>query len=547
MATTYDHVIVGAGAAGAVLAARLGEDAGRTICVLEAGPPDSNPYIRIPAGFMKTKFDPRVTWQFRSEPGAAIAGRRIDLVQGRTLGGGGAVNGMLYVRGQRRDFDGWAESGNHGWSYADVLPYFMRSECRIGAGDDRYRGRTGPIPVTDVDFPDVLCDAFIDSAVASGLPRNPDYNGATQHGAGRFQAAIQDGKRVSSARAFLRPARRRGNIDVRTHAQATRICVDGRRANGVEYRDGSGDTRTVSARRGVILAAGAINSPKLLQLSGIGPAALLRAHGVQVVHELAGVGENLRDHFGPRLVHRTRGVRSLNERARGVSLAVEIACWLLGRPSIIGVPPALCYAHAMSDPSLRDPDIGFAFAPASMKGGTFGNLDDFPGMTCATWKHRPDSRGHVRLSSNDPLAPPLIEFNYLSDERDRQVAVASLKVARTIFAAMPMAGYVAAELIPGREVVTDDELLDAARRQGSTNYHPVGTCRMGPAGDPGAVVGPDLAVHGIDGLHVVDASIMPAMPSANTYAATLMIAEKGADQIRGKAALPRAELEPVQP
>lgn len=557
---TFDFVVVGSGAAGSVLAARLSEDGKHSVCVLEHGPLDSNRYIRIPAGFMKTIFDPDVTFQYFSEPVEGTAKRKVRVILGRTVGGGTSVNGMLYVRGVPSDFDGWAAAGNPGWSYREVLPYFKRNERRMAASgapaDDRYRGRAGALPVCSYQFPDALCEAFMDAAAACGIPHHAktgaDYNGASQFGTGRFQAMIENGRRVSAADAFLHPVVRRGRVDLRTRAQVSRIRfedAEGRsgksgksRAVGVDYTDGDGAKRSVDARRGVVLAAGTVNSPKLLQLSGIGPAALLKQHGIAVQHDLPAVGENLRDHYTARHVYRTRDARSLNSLAGGLPLAWQVLRWQMGLSSILSIPPGLCYAFGKTDPAMADPDVQLTFMPASMKEGTVGLLDDYPGMTCGVWKHRPDSSGHVRITSADPNAAPLINPRYLSDERDRRTAVAALRLVRKIFATDPLSRYAAANTLPGPRVESDDELLDFARQYGSGTYHLTGTCRMGAATDAGTVVGPDLKVHGTESLYVVDGSVMPTEPSANTYAPILMIAEKGADMILGKQPLPAAML-----
>ena len=541
---TFDTIIVGAGSAASVVAARLAEDGKRTLCVLEAGPPDTNPYIRIPAGFMKTLFDPSVTWQFKTEASEHIAGREIALVQGRTLGGSSAVNGGLIVRGQPIDFDTWAARGNPGWGYADVLPYFKRFENRIDGngykGDEGFRGRSGELPVTIQPFPDELCEAFMETASKCGMPRNPDYNGRVQLGTGRFQAAILNGKRVSAAKAFLKPAVARGNVDLRTNAQVTRIRFEGRRAVGVDYIDAGGQTHSLAARNGVVVSAGVINSPKLLQLSGIGPAALLQQHGIPVVHDLPAVGEGLRDHYSPRVVFRAKGADSINNHMGVVRLGIQVLKWLTGQPSFLGLSPGICHAYGKTDPSLAEPDATFIFAPASWKLGAVGVMDDFPGMTCGVWRQRPESTGYVRVTSKDARAMPIVNPMYMSHAEDRRILVAALKQARQLFATQPIARHVEMETLPGPQVQSDDEWLDFARRFGGTSYHPVGSCRMGQASDPSTVVGPDLKVHGVEGLHVVDSSVMPTIPSANTYAASLMIGEKGSDLILGKPPLPRA-------
>ena len=541
---TFDTIIVGAGSAASVVAARLAEDGKRTLCVLEAGPPDTNPYIRIPAGFMKTLFDPSVTWQFKTEASEHIAGREIALVQGRTLGGSSAVNGGLIVRGQPIDFDTWAARGNPGWGYADVLPYFKRVENRIDGngykGDEGFRGRSGELPVTIQPFPDELCEAFMETASKCGMPRNPDYNGRVQLGTGRFQAAILNGKRVSAAKAFLKPAVARGNVDLRTNAQVTRIRFEGRRAVGVDYIDAGGQTHSLAARNGVVVSAGVINSPKLLQLSGIGPAVLLQQHGIPVVHDLPAVGEGLRDHYSPRVVFRAKGADSINNHMGVVRLGIQVLKWLTGQPSFLGLSPGICHAYGKTDPSLAEPDATFIFAPASWKLGAVGVLDDFPGMTCGVWRQRPESTGYVRVTSKDARAMPIVNPMYMSHAEDRRILVAALKQARQLFATQPIARHVEMETLPGPQVQSDDEWLDFARRFGGTSYHPVGSCRMGQASDPSTVVGPDLKVHGVEGLHVVDSSVMPTIPSANTYAASLMIGEKGSDLILGKPPLPRA-------
>jgi choline dehydrogenase len=546
---TFDTIIVGAGSAASVIAARLAEDGKRKICVLEAGPPDTNPYIRIPAGFMKTLFDPSVTWQFKTEASEHIAGRQIPLVQGRTLGGSSAVNGGLIVRGQRIDFDTWAAMGNPGWSYADVLPYFNRFENRIGGnvpGDEQFRGRKGELPVTIQPFPNELCDAFVASAAKCGMPPNPDYNGRDQLGAGRYQAAILDGKRVSAAKAFLKPAVKRGNVDLRTHAQVSRIrfeTVNGRpRAVGVDYIDGSGRVHSLKASDGVVVSAGVINSAKLLQLSGIGPAERLKSLGIDVVKDLPAVGENLRDHYSPRLVFRAKNADSINSHMSPIKLGIEVMRWLMGLPTFLALSPGICHAFGKTDPKLAEPDATFIFAPASWKMGAVGVLDDFPGMTCGIWRQRPESLGYVRITSKDAREYPVVNPMYMSHPEDRRILVEALKMGRNLFKQQPIANYVEMETLPGKDVQTDDEWTDFARRFGGTSYHPVGSCRMGQASDPKTVVGPDLRVHGVDGLHVADSSVMPTIPSANTYAASLMIGEKAADLIRGLSPLPAATL-----
>ncbi|OAN56241.1 GMC family oxidoreductase [Sphingobium sp. TCM1] len=531
MSEIFDHVIVGGGTAAGILAWRLSE-AGRTVCVLEAGPPDTNPYIRIPAGFMKTLFDPMVTWQLASDPDPDSGNRAILYTQGKVLGGSSSVNGMVYNRGQAADFDGWAQSGNSGWSYADILPLFRRTERRIGdAVDPAYRGTDGRLTVTTSPWNSAIVDAFVAAAQRCGHPFNPDYNGARQEGVGFYQSAIHKGRRQSTAFAFLHPARASHGVDVRTGALATQIVLEGRRATGVAYRRG-GERHVVSARRSVIVSAGTVHSPKLLQLSGIGPGQWLRDRGVDVAHDLPGVGENFRDHYSPRIVARARpGVDSLNARASGLSLVREIARWIRGRPSILTLSPALVHVFGKSEQALDLPDYSLVFTPASYKAGFIGRLDDCPGMTCGAWQMRPNSAGYVRIASNDPMDAPNINPRYLSDPYDQRVLVAGLRAARAIFASAPLAELIETELFPGFDCASDSDLLQFARTNGNSSYHLVGSNKMGPGSDPMAVVDPRLRVHGMTGLHVVDASIMPSMVSANTYASTMMIAEKGADMI----------------
>jgi choline dehydrogenase len=539
MADEFDYVIVGSGAAGSVLAHRLTEDPGVTVCVLECGPPDRHPFIHIPAGFTKTLFNPKLTWQFKTEPTEWTAGRGIPTTQGRTLGGSSSVNGMVYNRGQAADFDNWAQRGNQGWGYRDILPYFKRTEGRIGAGDPEYRGRDGRIPVTDIDWIHPVCEAFIDGAVGMGIPRNPDYNGATQEGVGYFQRAIRRGWRRSAARMFLHPARATGRLDVRTNARASAILLDGTRATGVRYvddRDRTTTTHEVRARREVILSAGTVNTAKLLQISGIGPSALLADIGVPVHHDLPGVGENFRDHYAVRLVARAKNIITMNELARGPRLLGQIARWMLGKPSILALSPSLVHIFCKSRPTLEDPDLQGVFTPASYKKGFVSVLDDFPGMTCGFWQHRPESTGHVRARSADPFQDPVIQPNYLAHATDRQVLLAGLRLARTLLHSPELAPFFDGEQLPGPDVDTDTALLDYARHYGGTGYHLIGTARMGPRTDPTTVVDDRLRVHGLQALRVVDASIMPNMPSANTYASTMMIAEKASDMIRGRPA-----------
>ena len=528
----WDYVIVGAGSAGCVLASRLTEDARTRVLLLEAGGPDRHPWLHVPAGFLKTFRDPRFNWCFETEPGPGVDGRAIFFPRGKVLGGSSAINGHLWVRGQARDFDDWAQRGCRGWSYAEVLPYFRRAEDR-SAGADTWRGAGGPQHVSDIDARHPVCEAFLAGGAELGLPRNPDYNGASQDGVFYYQRSIRAGRRASAARSYLHPVLSRPNLRVETHAHALRLDYEGRRIVGVTFRQ-HGRLRCARAAREVLLAAGAIGSPHLLQVSGIGDAAQLQAIGVHVLHHLPGVGEGLQDHYAMRLVHRVTRAVTLNHRARGWRLGLEVATWLATRRGLLAFSPAHAGACLRSDPRLDEPDLQFVFSPASYaEGGVTGELEREPGMTLGVWQMRPESRGHVRARGPDSATPPAIQPNYLTAREDQAAAVAGLRWARRLMGTCALAPFRSAETLPGEACATDEALLAYARARGSTVYHAVGTCRMGT--DPMAVVAPDLRLHGLAGLRVVDASVMPAMVSANTNAATIMIAERASDLIRASA------------
>lgn len=543
-ADVFDYVIVGAGAGGCILANRLAADGTKTVCLLEAGPSDSSILLHIPAGIYKTSSNPKYAWQFETEPSAGTANRSIPMVQGKTLGGSTAINGMNYNRGAATDFDEWAGQGNRGWGYADVLPYFKRSERRLGACDPHYRGTDGLLPITDCDWRHPLCDAFIEAALNAGVPRNPDYNAASQSGVGYYQRYINQGWRVSTARAFLRPVAKKKNLDIRTDAQATAILFEGKRAVGVRYARGPGHPMSeVRARVEVILSAGAANSPKLLQLSGVGAAGMLSGLGIPVVHELSGVGANAQDHYMVHLIARVEGIETVS--GHGVALLREAAKWMLGRPNFLAVSPSLVYGFVNSRDLYSTPDIQLDFA--------LGNYTDhrarrFPVIKLGYYQLRPKSVGYVRAVSTDPFQAPLIQPNYLADDWDQQVVVDSMKTVQQLLRATELRRYNCTEELPGPKITDDVERLQFAREIGLTAYHLCGSCRMGPSSKAESVVDDQLRVHGLQGLRVVDASIMPAVPSANTSAAVFMIAEKAADMILGRQSLPALErIRPAEP
>ncbi|MBP6018081.1 MAG: GMC family oxidoreductase N-terminal domain-containing protein [Burkholderiaceae bacterium] len=528
---TYDYVIVGSGAAGSILANRLSAH-GHSVCLLEAGPADRHPFLHIPAGFIKVIFDERYAWQFHTMPNTLTNSRSIPIPQGRTLGGSTAINGLVYNRGLSSDYDHWESLGNEGWGYEQVLPYFKSMERRVG-GDDRYRGRSGELPVSDIDWKHPLCDAFIEAAQEYGMVKNPDYNGDSQEGVGFFQRTIHKGRRMSTAKVFLQPSKGDKNLTIKTNAQASQVIFKGKNAIGVRYFSPASPNsiKTVHANKEVIISAGAINTPKLLQLSGVGDAAHLRKMGIEVVKDLPGVGSNLSDHYSVRMAVKVRNTDTMNELVKGVKLAGEVIKWVLRKPSILGLSPSLVHFFAKSDPSLTSPDLQGVFTPASYRDGYVGQLDEYPGMTAGVWQHRPKSRGYVQIQSTDPLASPIVQPNYLSEEQDQKVLIRGVKLTRSILQQTALAHYYQSEILPGASCQSDDEILDFAKSYGVSSYHVNGTARMGPATDKNAVVDSALRVHGLTGLRIVDSSVMPSIPSANICAATMMIANKAADLI----------------
>ncbi len=507
-----DYVVVGAGSAGCVLADRLSANGKYRVVLLEAGGKDRNPWIHIPLGYGRTMFDARVNWMFETEPEPALENRRIKQPRGKVLGGSSSINGLLYVRGQAEDYDHWRELGNPGWGYAEVLPYFKKSEDQA-RGADSWHGIGGPLAVGDLPEPHPVAEAFIAAGVNVGIPYTRDFNGEQQEGVGYYQATARRGLRCSARVAFLRPARRRANLRVITGAHATRILFDGVRARGIVYRAGE-DERQVLAAKEVILAAGALQSPQLLQLSGVGPAELLHRHGIAVVSDRKGVGGNLQDHLQARFILECKHRITLNDDMRSFTRMARAG---------------LSYALFRKGPLGWWAGLAGGFARTRATERVDLRLHTFSGFTLSMCKLRPESRGSVRIRSADPLAAPAIQVNYLADARDLETMLAGVKLMRRVTAAPALAAIIACERDPGPACASDDEIAAFIRAKGISVYHPVGTCRMGPDAD--AVVDPELRVRGVSGLRVVDASIMPTLVSGNTNAAAILIGEKGADLI----------------
>ncbi len=528
----YDYIIVGAGTAGCVLANRLSADKGKSVLLLEAGGKDDYFWIDVPVGYLYTIGNPRTDWCYETEPDPGLNGRKIGYARGKVLGGCSSINAMIYMRGQRSDYDHWASLGNRGWGWDDVLPVFKRSED-YQHGADEAHGAGGELRVEERRVSWEILDAWRDAAEACGIPKIPEFNRGDNFGNAYFQVNQRRGVRWSATKAFLRPVMHRPNLRVLTHAQVERIEVEdgegGKRATGVAVVLDGKERRSFKARREVVLAAGAIGSPQILQLSGIGQGELLARHGIRPVHELPGVGENLHDHLQVRIIYKVSNTVTLNLRARSLlgkaGMALE---YLLFHTGPLTMPPSQLGAFARSDPDQAAANIEWHVQPLSLD--KFGNvLHPFNAITPSVCNLQPTSRGHVRLKSADPAAAPAITLNYLSTEEDRRVAIAGVRFTRRIMAAEPLARFEPQEWKPGPELTSDEDLMRAARDLGTTIFHPVGTCKMG--GDPLAVVDDRLAVHGIAGLRVVDASVMPRITSGNTNAPTVMIAEKGAEFI----------------
>ena len=524
----FDFIIVGAGSSGCVLANRLSADPSRRVAVIEAGPRDSSFWIHLPIGYGRTMWDSKVNWKFQTEPEPEMAGRQIYWPRGRVLGGSSSINGLIVIRGQAQDYDRWALEGCRGWSWNEVLPYFVRLENNSEFTASQIHGIHGPLSVSSIGRKHELIEAFIAAGVANGVPRTNDFNGDAQEGVGYFQLTTKNGWRMSAATAYLRPAQKRSNLDVLTDTQVLRVLFEARRAVGVVCHTPDG-THILKAKRGVILSAGAIQSPQILMLSGIGPAEHLQQHGLPVLIDRPQVGRNLQDHLQFRLIYKSTKPITTNDALRSLwgrsKLGLE---WLLFRRGAfaIGINQGGMFARLMADAQTPDIQFHVATLSADMAGG---KVHDFSGFTLSVCQLRPESRGSITLASADPLARPLITANYLRTEKDRDYAIKSIAFARKLAQTKPLSDLVADEVAPGAAVRTEADILDFARHNGATIFHPAGTCRMG--NDEAAVVDPHLRVRGIAALWVVDCSIMPTLVSGNTNVPAIMIAEKAADMI----------------
>jgi len=524
----YDFIVAGAGSAGCVLANRLSADPSNRVLLLEAGSSDSNPWIHVPVGYFKTMHNPAFDWCYLTDPDPGIAGRRLQWPRGKVLGGSSSINGLLYVRGQHEDYDRWAELGNRGWDYESILPYFKRSEDQT-RGADHYHGSGGPLKVSDLRLRRPIADHFIAGAVECQIPVNDDYNGERQEGIGYFQQTAHKGFRYSTAKAYLKPARKRPNLTIVTGAHINRVLFDGRTAVGVEYHCGPA-THTAQAKREVVLSTGAIGSPQLLQCSGVGDAAHLKNVGVDVVPHLPGVGKNLQDHLQVRAVYKTRE-QTLNDELNSLWKRVKVGMqYALLRTGPLTLAASQVTIFTRSTPDQPRPDIQFHMQPLSADKPGEG-VHNFSAFTASVCQLRPQSRGEINIRTPHSSDHPSIKPNYLSTPTDVTTAINGLKVARKIISAPALAPHIIDEHVPGYIYQSDEELELAVRQYSQTIYHPAGSCKMGQGAD--AVVDDQLRVHGIDKLRVVDASIMPEIVSGNTNAPTIMIAEKAADLILG--------------
>jgi choline dehydrogenase len=531
-----DFVIVGAGSAGCVMAARLSEDPTCKVILLEAGGEDKNMWIHIPLGFGKTFADPRVNWCYETEPDAGAGGRRIFWPRGKVLGGSSSINGMVYIRGQHEDFDLWRQLGNPGWSASDVLPYFRRAEHQ-SRGEDTWHATEGPLCVSDIKDSHPLCEAFIQACVEAGFPRNDDFNGEKQEGVGYHQTTTRDGRRCSTAVGYLHPVRHRSNLRVITEAHTRKVLFDGKRAIGVAFRR-DGAIREVRARREVVLCGGAIGSPQILMLSGIGPQAHLAEFGVPLVQHSPGVGQGLQDHYSAPIKLKSSVPFTLNDVMRSAPKKLKAGLdYFMFRRGPLTVITGDVALFARTRPELATPDIKFSIATFSADRPQDG-LHPWSGFTLICYQLRPESRGEITLKSANPDDPPAMRPNYLATSTDQRTIVEGLKLGRRLLASSHMRKYVESEFVPGPDVDGDAPLLDYARNFGGTVFHPTSTCKMGT--DPMAVVDPELRVHGVECLRVVDASVMPTVVSGNTNAASIMIGEKASDMIRGKTPLAAA-------
>jgi choline dehydrogenase len=524
----YDFVVVGAGSAGSVLANRLSANPDFNVLLLEAGPTDWNPWIHIPIGYYRTMVNPAISWGYVTEAVPSAGNRQFDWPRGKVLGGSSSVNGLVYARGQAEDFEHWRNLGNTGWGYEDVLPYFIRAEgATIGGLDEEFHGREGPLIISRASR-HALCDAYIQAATQAGLPPNSDYNGRSQEGAGYFQVTTRHGFRSSAATAYLNPVRKRKNLHIQTGSLVRRLIVENRRVVGVDV-DRGGVQQKIRARREVLLCAGAINSPQILQLSGIGDVELLKSTGITPVHHLPEVGENLQDHYTCSSKYLCSQPVTVNDEVASWAGKVSVALrWLKDRGGPMSLSAGQVGVFAKTRDDCQTPDVQFHFMRFSAQ--TRGrDLDRFPGFTVTMCQLRPESRGFVRIKSADHRDKPLIQPNYLTSEKDCETMIAGMRLVRKVAAQSALESYISKEMRPGSDVTDDDALLDYVRNNGSTIFHPSSSCRMGV--DQGAVVDPRLKVHGIEGLRVADASVMPTLVSANTNAACIMIGEKAADMV----------------